>query len=58
MDTESSLTYFELQAKPAECMREIALAASKTYARGLIFITVYFDGTFYVAVQDGQGCPV
>ena len=36
-------------------MDGIALAASKTYARGLVFITVYFEKAFYVVVQDGEG---
>mmetsp|Transcript_21449 Transcript_21449/g.31564 ORF Transcript_21449/g.31564 Transcript_21449/m.31564 type:complete len:514 (+) Transcript_21449:618-2159(+) len=28
---------------------------SKIYARGLIFITIYFEGVFYVTVEDGDG---
>ncbi|CAN0329581.1 unnamed protein product [Ectocarpus sp. 12 AP-2014] len=36
-------------------MDEIALVACKTYARGLVFITVYQEGSFYVVMQEGEG---
>lgn len=52
---EVSRTYFELQADAPACMSELALAASKTYSRGLVIITVYFESVFYVVVQDGEG---
>ncbi|KAK7240604.1 DNA repair and recombination protein Rad51 [Aureococcus anophagefferens] len=55
METDAANTYFELQCAPPPCMDGIALAASKTYARGLVFITVYFEKAFYVVVQDGEG---
>jgi hypothetical protein len=48
-------TYFEMKAAPCAAMKGITLVASKTYARGLIFITVYFEGSFYVVMQDGEG---
>lgn len=32
--------------------------ACKTYARGLIFITVYQEGSFYVVMHDGEGDQV
>ncbi|CAN0529735.1 unnamed protein product, partial [Scytosiphon promiscuus] len=27
----------------------------KTYARGLVFITVYQEGSFYIVMQEGEG---
>jgi len=55
MENDQSNTYFEIQCCPPPCMDGIALAASKTYARGLVFIAVYFDRALYVVVQDGEG---
>ncbi|KAJ1447725.1 hypothetical protein M885DRAFT_541742 [Pelagophyceae sp. CCMP2097] len=55
MESEPQHIYFELQAAPAECMEGIALAATKTYARGLVIITVYHEGALYVVIQDGEG---
>ncbi|CAM9814800.1 unnamed protein product [Ectocarpus sp. 12 AP-2014] len=54
-DDSSCSTYFELQAELPACMDEIALVACKTYARGLVFITVYQEGSFYVVMQEGEG---
>ncbi|CAM9941395.1 unnamed protein product [Scytosiphon promiscuus] len=54
-DDSSSSTYFELQTELPPCMDEVALVASKTYARGLVFITVYQEGSFYVVMQEGEG---
>ena len=50
-------TYFELLAfsESLEYMDNVALAASKTYGRGLIFMTIYFEASFYVMVLDGSG---
>jgi len=36
--------------KTPPCMDDIALVCSKTYARGLIFLTIYFEGSFYFTV--------
>ncbi|CAN0205704.1 unnamed protein product, partial [Discosporangium mesarthrocarpum] len=54
-DNSLSSTYFELQADLPPCMQGVALVASKTYARGLIFIAVYHHGSFYVVMQEGEG---
>lgn len=32
--------------------------ACKTYARGLIFITVYQENSFYIVMQEGEGDQV
>lgn len=34
------------------------MVACKTYARGLVFVTVYHEGSFYVVMQDGEGDQV
>lgn len=39
-------TFFELQTNSPDFMNDVALLASKTYARGLIFVSVYFEGSF------------
>lgn len=44
-------TYFELKADVAEAMAGVSLVASKTYTRGLVFIVIYFEGSFYVVMQ-------
>lgn len=54
MEDEPGKTYFELQAE-VPAMEGINLIASKTYSRGLVFIIIYFESTFYVVVQDGEG---
>lgn len=55
LENDTKRTYFELKVEAPKCMEDVALAASKTYARGLIFITVYFENSFYVVLQDGEG---
>ncbi|KAJ8607751.1 hypothetical protein CTAYLR_008596 [Chrysophaeum taylorii] len=55
LETDVPHTYFEFQAEVPRFMSDLALAASKTYAKGLVFVTVYFEGVFYVVVQDGEG---
>lgn len=50
IEDDSSKTFFEVQADIAG-MEGIALVASKTYTRGLIFITIYFEGSFYVSIS-------
>ncbi|CAM9281861.1 unnamed protein product [Pylaiella littoralis] len=54
-DDSSSSTYFELQADLPPCMDQVALVACKTYARGLVFITVYQESSFYIVMQEGEG---
>jgi len=57
MDDDGVPSYFEINADSdvREAMNGIQCIASKTYARGLIFITVYFEGVFYVSIADGTG---
>ncbi|CAN0016367.1 unnamed protein product, partial [Phaeothamnion confervicola] len=53
VDDNDSKTYFELVCSLPACMKRLTLVASKTYARGLVFITVYFEGSLYVVMQVG-----
>mmetsp|Transcript_11031 Transcript_11031/g.14377 ORF Transcript_11031/g.14377 Transcript_11031/m.14377 type:complete len:657 (+) Transcript_11031:68-2038(+) len=56
IDGDSESTYFELQMDlPEGTMEEVALIASKSYCRGLVLITIFHEGTFYVVVQPGEG---
>ncbi|GMI18014.1 hypothetical protein TrLO_g14548 [Triparma laevis f. longispina] len=55
MDSDEVKTYFELNCAVGEDMDTVQCVCSKTYARGLIFITIYFEGTFYVSISDGYG---
>lgn len=56
MDEDAgSKTYFELVTEAPRCMGPIAAAASKTYARGLVIVLLYFEGAFYVVLEDGEG---
>ncbi|CAM9617686.1 unnamed protein product [Choristocarpus tenellus] len=54
-DDVPNSTYFELQADLPPCMQGVVMVASKTYARGLVFIMVYHHGSFYIVMQDGEG---
>ena len=55
IDDPSAKMYFELVCTPPACMRQAALIASKTYLRGLIIISVFYENTLYVVVADGEG---
>jgi hypothetical protein len=56
IDQDSESTYFELTigALPSY-MKNIELIASKTYARGLILISIYYDRCIYCLVNAGEG---
>ena len=55
MDSDEIKTYFEMTASLGTDMDAVQCVCSKTYARGLIFITVYFEDTFYVTISEGMG---
>lgn len=55
IDSETAATYFELITQPPETLRNIELMASKTYTRGLIIISIFFESTLYFVVQGGEG---
>lgn len=56
IDDDKAATYFELALGEVPAyMRSVSLIANKTYARGLIIISVYFERTVYFVVQGGEG---
>ena len=56
MSSDEVKSYFELTANvPDVALQDIQCICSKTYTRGLIFITMYFDNTFYVTIAEGMG---
>jgi len=56
IDDDSCQTYFELVcADPPPCMEKIAILASKTYTRGLVIVSIYYERTVYFMIQSGEG---
>jgi len=55
---DSANTFFEMGLLHEEMpgsLEDVQLVCSKTYARGLIFLTIFFEGNFYFTVADGEG---
>jgi hypothetical protein len=56
IDDDASSTYFELSIGILpDYMKKIDIIASKTYTRGLIIISIYFDKCIYCVIQGGEG---
>lgn len=56
IEDESAATYFELSIpSPPTFLDRVRLVASKTYARGLIVITLYFASALYCVILPGEG---
>jgi hypothetical protein len=56
IDADDSTTYFELMlGNVPKCMDKVKMIASKTYTRGLIIISIYFEGIIYFIMQPGEG---
>ena len=56
IDAEGAETYFELTVNNVPtCMDNVGIVASKTYSRGLIIISIFFEKTFYFVIQSGEG---
>ena len=56
IDAEGAQTYFELGlSEVPSFMDRVGLIASKTYTRGLIIISIYYDGVIYFLIQSGEG---
>eukprot|EP01039_Chlorochromonas_danica_P010755 gene10755-11954_t len=56
IEDESAATYFELSIpSPPAFLDRVRLVASKTYARGLIVITLYFASALYCVILSGEG---
>ena len=53
---DSAKTYFELIVEPSESLSEhVDLIATKTYARGLILISIFSNSSIFFVIQDGEG---
>ncbi|RLN20668.1 hypothetical protein BBJ28_00006087 [Nothophytophthora sp. Chile5] len=48
-------TFFELQSGGYECFDDVDLVASKTFVRGLVLLVIYYQRSFYVVLQEGEG---
>lgn len=56
IDEDDSKTYFELSLNTIPSfMNNVGLVATKTYTRGLIILSIYFDSTVYFLIQSGEG---
>ncbi|RYG65755.1 hypothetical protein EON64_11280, partial [archaeon] len=56
VEDDEAATYFELSlAGPPDSMRGVRLVCSKTYARGLVLVTIYHGQHVYCVVQNGEG---
>jgi hypothetical protein len=56
IDDDSAATYFELSiGELPPYMEAVSIMASKTYARGLVIISIYHDRSIYCLIQDGEG---
>jgi len=56
IDEDDSKTYFELTlSNMPSFMNNVGLVATKTYTRGLIILSIYFDSTVYFIIQSGEG---
>lgn len=56
IDDDKASSYFELSlGNVPEYMKNVSLIASKTYTRGLIVISIFFDGVIYFVIQGGEG---
>ena len=55
IDDDKSQTYFELIGDAASRFDNILFIASRSYAHELCFITIYFEGSIYVTVQEASG---
>lgn len=51
-----SKNYFELVLNDIPtCLKDIKLICNKTYTRNLIIISIYFNGSIYCMLQEGEG---
>jgi len=56
IDDETATSYFELNLGDLPSyMEKVSLIANKTYTRGLIVISIYFENTVYFILQGGDG---
>jgi hypothetical protein len=56
IDDDRAPTYFELTINTLpDYMSQVTLIASKTYTRGLVIISIYYDRCIYFLLQSGEG---
>lgn len=56
VDEESETkNFFELVSGGYECFDDVDLIASKTFVRGLVLLVIYYQRSFYVVLQEGDG---
>lgn len=56
IDDDNSSTYFEFTlSNVPDILANVGLIASKTYCRGLIIVSIYFESSIYFVVQGGEG---
>ncbi|TYZ56957.1 hypothetical protein PybrP1_010152 [[Pythium] brassicae (nom. inval.)] len=56
VDEESDAkNFFELQSGGYECFDDVDFVASKTFVRGLVLLVIYYQRSFYVVLQEGDG---
>ncbi|TMW57443.1 hypothetical protein Poli38472_003368 [Pythium oligandrum] len=53
-DSETK-NFFELQSGGYECFDDVDIVASKTFVRGLVLLVIYYQRSFYVVLQEGEG---
>jgi hypothetical protein len=56
IEEETAKTYFELLVDPPISVTDnVELIATKTYNRGLILVSVFYQTSIYFVLQDGEG---
>lgn len=53
--SDAKHNFFELQSGGYECFDDVDFVASKTFVRGLVLLVVYYQRSFFVVLQDGDG---
>ncbi|OQS05805.1 hypothetical protein THRCLA_02118 [Thraustotheca clavata] len=54
-EEKESRNFFELETGGFDCFDGIDLIASKTFVRGLILLVIYYQRSYYIALQEGVG---
>jgi hypothetical protein len=54
-DSGEAKNFFELQTGGYECFEGVDLIASKTFVRGLMLLVIYYQRSFYIVLQEGDG---
>jgi hypothetical protein len=54
-EDSDSKNFFELQSGGYDCFDGIDMVASKTFVRGLILLVIYYQRSFFIILQEGDG---